>query len=406
MIAEIISIGDELLIGQTVNTNSSFIARQLTDIGISIDWITTVGDELDRIKKALSLAETRADVIITTGGLGPTHDDITKKAFSEYFDVRLILDENVLENLRARFARRKMKLTKSNQGQALVPEGASVINNPVGTAPGLLLEREKKYFLVLPGVPVEMEAITIEFIVPFLKTKNTQSIRKRTLHTAGIPESYLFERLGDVAALEKIAKIAFLPEFGRVDIRITATGTSEQECLEKIAQVEKYIRHRVDKNIWGVDEETFEKVIIDMFKQRGLTLSVAELGTRGEIISLLTRDHQPDSYFVQGVVVGAPDYFWQLFHISENELLLSDISDSKKMQKLAEIIRRRTNSDITLLVIFRPDVENNSLVIISGPGETQIGQHSFPFKPDILIQRLAATALFQLYQFLQAQKFA
>lgn len=406
MIAEIISIGDELLIGQTINTNSSDIARQLTDVGITVNWITTVGDDAENIKRILSQAETRADVIIATGGLGPTHDDITKKVFSDYFNSPLILDDVVLENLRSRFAKSNMKLTASNQAQALVPEKARVIKNSVGTAPALLFEKTKKYFFVLPGVPVEMKAIMMDFIVPFLKDKNNQIIKKRVLHTSGIPESYLFEKLGDINALEKNAKIAFLPYFGRVDVRLTAIGESEQECLEKIKKVEIFIRSKVERNIWGTDDETFEQVIINKLKQQKLKLSVVELGTRGEIISMLTNDENPDLYFNLGFVIGSFFEFKKILKIAQLDLTESEIYSASGTERLVEQVRKITNSTISLGITFNLQDKKHAIIALSSRAQTFSQQYSFPYNPEITIKRLTTAALHQLYQFLTPQKIA
>ncbi len=397
MKAEIISIGDELLIGQIANTNASFIAEKLTEIGVHINWITTIGDNEDQIFESIATAEKRSDVTVVTGGLGPTHDDITKNVFVKYFQSNLVLDEKLLQELRQRFRARKIKMVKTNEEQALVPDNATVIKNKVGTAPGLLFEKSNKYFFVLPGVPVEMKIMTENFILPLLQNKNNTVIKKRVLHFSGIPESTLFEKLGNIEQLEKQAKIAFLPHFGMIDIRLTASGESEPECLSRIKGVETTIRDKVGSFIWGVDDETIENVILNNLIKKEKTLSIIEYGTQGEIIKRLTKHQSPEKYFVQGLVFAslkrAKKYFGKsVLEIEHNNLVCEDTA-----KWFAQKIKEKTNSDLGLAILHNSQQDTTSFIALSDPSQTFCWKNAFPHKHEIAIKRLAVATLYNLY---------
>jgi len=400
MIAEIISIGDELLIGQTINTNAAFISGALTDIGFDVNWITTVGDDEHNINAALVQAQQRADVIITTGGLGPTHDDITKKVFADYFKTDMVLHKATFNRLQQRFKKRNLVLTESNIAQAMVPTTAKVLENPVGTAPALLFKRENKLFFVLPGVPVEALAIMNDVIVPHLKKINDQIILKRVLHTSGIPESYLFEQLGDIAELEKDAKIAFLPQLGRVDVRVTSRGKFEEQVREKIERVEQFIRNRVSKNIWGTDDETFDEVVAGLLKRQNKTISVAELGTRAAISSLFTRNDKPEEFFIQGLVISSAEHLKSIFNLKQLKSQPENIYSEPGVRWLAEWTRTAMNSDLALAVAFKPQIEKGTFIALSDQDQTIFSEQSYPFPPEIAIKRIESACLHFLYQYL------
>jgi nicotinamide-nucleotide amidase len=400
MKAEIISIGDELLIGQTINSNSSFIADKLTEIGVDVNWITTVGDNENQIFESIETAEKRSDVTIVTGGLGPTHDDITKNVFVKYFQSTLILDEALLRELRQRFKARKIKMVKTNDEQAMVPDNATVIENEVGTAPGLLFEKNNKFFFVLPGVPIEMKTITEDFILPFLKKKNKKVIIKRVLHFSGIPESTLFEKLGDIELLEKQAKIAFLPHFGLIDIRLTASGTDPQTCLKGIKSVEKTIREKVGSKIWGTDDDTIEGIIIDKMLENKKTISIVEYGTRGEIINKLTNNQDSEKYLIQGLVLGSLKSIETLFGQSDLIIEHDDSVSEKKAKYLAQKIKQQNSADIGLAILHNNNVETASFIALSDSNQTLCWKSIFPRKGDFAIKRLVVTTLHHLHYYI------
>ena len=300
---EIISIGDELLIGQTINTNASWMGGQLLDVGVTVQWVTTVGDNLDHLVSALKIAESRADVILMTGGLGPTHDDITKKVVTDFFGANLIVNSQVLSQVRELFERRGLPLLKVNEEQALVPDNATVIINDCGTAPGLKFSRGKLTLYVMPGVPSEMKSMMTRYVLADLKTMiNGQVTVKRVLSTTGIAESILFERLGDISELEKHVKIAFLPSFAGVKMRLMAQDTSVDRAQVRLDQAEQYIRERVEPFIFSAENLLLEEVIARDLTRAKKTLSVAESCTGGLIANKFTNISGSSLFFERGVV--------------------------------------------------------------------------------------------------------
>ncbi|MDZ7261612.1 MAG: molybdopterin-binding protein, partial [candidate division KSB1 bacterium] len=244
MTAEIISIGDEVLIGQIVNTNASYLGQRLTEAGMEVNWVTAVGDDEENLRQALENAISRARLVITTGGLGPTHDDITKKVVAQFFNSPLVFRPDILEKIKERFQKRGVAMPKINEDQAWVPDKAQIIENRLGSAVGFIFAERGKYIIVLPGVPAEMKAMMEETVLPFLQDKARDLfIKQKTLRTTGIFESALFEKISaDLPKIEKLARVAFLPKPAGVDIRLTAKNKTEKTCLNKLSQAEKKLR--------------------------------------------------------------------------------------------------------------------------------------------------------------------
>jgi nicotinamide-nucleotide amidase len=303
MIAEIVTIGDELLIGQVVNTNQAYIAAQLSLAGVGIRMMTTVGDDADAILKSFHDAWDRADIIIVTGGLGPTHDDITKKVVCTFFHTDLELDPAVREHIVRLFGARGMPWTTAAAEQAMVPKAASVLHNPLGTAPGLLFERDGKCFFVLPGVPYEMKAIVDESIIPFVRRRQgSVTVRHRTLRTTGVGESVLAHRIGPVEHFLGDAKLAFLPSPTGVRLRITLEDGNEARATGEIQRIEMFLREKIGKHVYGVEDEEIEDVLGELLTSRRLTLAVAESCTGGLITDRLTNVSGSSAYVERGVV--------------------------------------------------------------------------------------------------------
>jgi len=301
MKVELISIGDELLIGQTVNTNATYLSSHLTAIGLQVKWVTTVGDDAADLTDALSRAMQRSECVITTGGLGPTHDDITKTVVAKYFDSELVFEEQIFERLKAAFAARNIPMAESNREQAYVPDKAEIIANPVGTAPGLLFEQDGKKCIVLPGVPAELRAMCEETVFPLLKHAGS-TILLKTIRTTGIPESTLFERLGDIAEIEKYAKVAFLPKATGVDIRLTVQGDNPDQCAENVDRAAAMVRAKAGPYIYGVDDERLEEFVAKLLTEQRLTIAVAESCTGGMLAHRLTNVPGSSDYFERGFV--------------------------------------------------------------------------------------------------------
>lgn len=321
MIVEILSIGDELIEGVTVNTNATFLAQKLARIGVQVRWITAVGDEMDVMVAALRLAFDRAEVVVCTGGLGPTHDDITKKAICNLFDLKLVLNPEILAKIKARFARRGVEMAKVNEEQALIPEGVTVIENHYGTAAGILVSRDQRQMFFLPGVPFEMQHMTDDFVIPFLAEQNRgQYARALIIRTTGVPESTLFQQVGDIATLEKFGRVAFNPGFAGVDIRLTVRGSSEAECQDKLSQARAIVRDKIATAIYGYDSDTMESIIAQKLIAQNRTLATAESCTGGLIANRFTNIPGSSRFFMRGLVTYSNQAKVALLQIPESLL--------------------------------------------------------------------------------------
>ena len=346
MTAEIISIGDELLIGQIVNTNAAWMSRQLNLANVQIKYGSVVGDDGDDIRRSLDLALSRVDVVLMTGGLGPTHDDITKKVVAEYFDsAEMVTDEKVLAHVKALFQRRNIRMAPVNEEQALVPKKATVLWNDYGTAPGLLFERDRRYCAIMPGVPTEMQHLMTERVLPFLKSKTQNvTIRHLTIRTAGIGESQLFEKLSPIAELEKFCKIAFLPHFSAVDVRISVYENDAAAAERRLRAAEEYILSRVGQSVYGFDDETLESVIGRLLIEKKATLAVAESCTGGFVAHRLTNVSGSSQYFDRGIVTYSNAAKMQILGVPEEILQQYGAVSEECAKAMAEGVRRLSNT--------------------------------------------------------------
>ncbi len=300
---EVISIGDELLIGQTVNTNASWIGEQLINIGVQLAWVTTVGDSEENVRHALDIAESRSDVVLLTGGLGPTHDDVTKKIVCDYFDCNLVRNEEVLEKVKERFRKRGFDMAKVNEDQALVPDNADVMMNELGTAPGMIFRRNGKTVFVMPGVPREMKALVTNYVLPEIrKNLGGNVIRIKNLMTTGVPESTLYEQLDNLQDIEKEAKIAFLPNLYGIKLRLMVSAESETQAQEKLSRAEALLREKINTAIYSEGEVALEETIAQLLTDRGETLAVAESCTGGLVSNKLTDIPGSSTYFDRGII--------------------------------------------------------------------------------------------------------
>ena len=263
MNAYLISIGDELLIGQTINTNVAFIGSLISDINVSIIKSSVVGDNSKVILDELKNASELADIIICTGGLGPTHDDITRSVIVKYFNTELHFNDEVLNDIKSMLKRRGRDLKKSHEDQAMVPKIADVIRNENGTAPGYWIEKDNKIFVVMPGVPYEMKAMMSNYIVPKLVERIGQPkefIKKVTLQTTGLAESIIAERIGNIEELLNGAQLAFLPSQFGVRLRVTVKANDEETASNQLLEIEQKIRSKVGRYIYGRGDESLEEV--------------------------------------------------------------------------------------------------------------------------------------------------
>jgi nicotinamide-nucleotide amidase len=352
MIAEIISIGDELLIGQTLNSNQAYIAEKLNSVGVFADKMTTVGDVEERILKVFEQALAAHDVVTVTGGLGPTHDDITRACVCKFFRTELVVDQESLQNVRDFFSRRNIIPKKVNEDQALVPQGCTVIRNRRGTAPGYLFEAGGKIFIVMPGVPHEMKGMMEEFVLPMLEKRSAGSVvRHRILRTTGIAESFLAERIGDVHQLfpaDSGTTLAFLPNLRGVVLRITVKAPSALEAENRIKSVEEKIRGTVEKHIYAAGDEELEEAVGTVLAERGFTISVAESCTGGLIADRITDISGSSGYFERGVVVYSNESKIHELGVPA-ELIQQEGAVSRRVaEAMAFGIRTKSNTDIGL----------------------------------------------------------
>ncbi|HPG41357.1 MAG TPA: competence/damage-inducible protein A [bacterium] len=346
---EIISIGDELLIGQTINTNAGWMGEQLLNAGMRVQWVSTVGDEYDHLVDALKLAESRADFVLMTGGLGPTHDDITKKVISDYFKAKLILDRRVLKMVQERFKKRGIVMVKANEEQAMVPDIAEIIINKLGTAPGLIFRKGNKNFYVMPGVPFEMQAMMTEKIIPDMldRYRGAFSVRK-TLATTGIPESTLFETMGDMAKIERFARVAFLPDLAGVKIRLTAAGQDHDHARRNLEEAEKLVRSTIEKFIFADDDIKLEEAIARMLAGNRKTLAIAESCTGGLISHQFTNIPGSSLIFMGSVVCYSNAAKMTLLGVPREMLVQFGSVSEQVAGAMAEGARKRFGADYAI----------------------------------------------------------
>lgn len=379
MKAEIITIGTELLLGQIIDTNAAFIAQQLASIGFDVYKKATVGDNEVRISAAISNALQRSDVVITTGGLGPTVDDKTRDAVAMATDRELFLDENLLKDIKALFQRRGLKLGENNPLQAQIPKGSIPIPNPVGTAPGFIVKFQQSYVISLPGVPHELHHLMDHTVLPFLKKEfDIQAVIKtRVLRTAGEGESNIDRRIAEFEeSTNPTVGLAAHP--GAVDIRISAKARNEGEALQMLDEMEIQLRRCLGNMIYGTDKETIEAVVIKMLADQTLRLAVYETNTGGHLAYRLTS--------VPGGIEVVDHTFVASIHrlgelLPDHPGMGSPIS-KEISEELAEAIQKKADVDIGMAVIGDEDPEvgpynkrtGNTYIGLSD-GSTNTSQH-------------------------------
>ncbi|MFH1006020.1 MAG: competence/damage-inducible protein A [Candidatus Latescibacterota bacterium] len=355
MNTEVITIGNEILSGRIVDSNSAFIGKSLSAIGISLTWITSVGDDPKQIAHAFEDAVGRADVIIVTGGLGPTHDDRTKRVFAQFSGRRPVLDEAVLERVRERFAQRGIEMPPSNVDQAMIPEGVEVLNNQWGTAPGLHAVEADKHMFFLPGVPREMKGLMECNVLPFLKEMGCgRPILTHTLRTAGISESALYELLADLPNMDDLA---FLPGLSGVDLHLTVQGDEEVRVREHVVSMAALIRDRVGEFIYGEGNETIEANVGKALISRGWRIAVAESCTGGLIANRITDVPGSSDYFEQGIVAYSNQAKVALLGVPAEVIETHGAVSESAAEAMAVGVRTRSGANIGL-----------SVTGIAGPG--------------------------------------
>ncbi|MHB1688850.1 MAG: competence/damage-inducible protein A [Ignavibacteriaceae bacterium] len=353
MNAHIITIGDEILIGQTLNTNAAYIGEQLTKIQVDVKKSSVVGDDEEEILKEFKSCLDANDVVIVTGGLGPTHDDITRTCIVKFFHTELVKSKEVLDDVKSFLKRRGRQISKINEDQALVPKIATVIRNELGTAPGIWIEKENKIFVAMPGVPFEMHKMMESFVIPNLKEKSANldySIKMTTLQTTGIGESFLFEKLGDLNELLYGAKLAFLPSQFGVKLRITVREESEELANNKMSEIVQRIRSKAGRYIFSNEDEPLEEVVARLLKERGLTIAIAESCTGGYISNLLTNISGSSGYYERGIVSYSNASKVEILKVNEDTIAQFGAVSLEVARQMAEGIKSISGSDIGLSI--------------------------------------------------------
>jgi nicotinamide-nucleotide amidase len=349
MDAEIIAIGSELLLGQIIDTNSSYIAKSLADIGIELIQTTTVGDNLQRMKEAIQEATQRCQVVITTGGLGPTEDDLTREAVAETTKRPLVFQPHLMEQVEGLFKRRGFRMTENNRKQAYIPEGAIPIENPKGTAPGFIVEGSNWVTISIPGVPSEMEYLMGNTVIPYLRKRfdlKSEIIRYKVLRACGLGESAIGIQIKDLMKDSKNPTVGTLASIGDIKIRITAKADSPLEASALIQKMEQEIRNRLGILIYGVDDETLHGNIVKELERLNLTLSVAETFTVGIISQKLASTNSPS--FAQGVVLPLDSSQIRFLKMAEEEFNFLNKEPKKLTDLLATKARDEFKTDFGL----------------------------------------------------------
>jgi nicotinamide-nucleotide amidase len=349
MNAEVIAIGSELLLGQIVDTNSSFIAKRLAENGIELIQTTTVGDDLQRIKEVIKEAINRSQIVITTGGIGPTEDDLTREAIAEVTGRPLIFQPHLMEQIEALFNKRGFRMSESNRKQAYIPEEAIPIENPKGTAPGFIVETSNGAIISIPGVPMEMEYLMENTVIPFIRKQFKlmhQVIQYKVLRACGLGESAIGQQIKDLMKGSQNPTIGTLASMGDIKIRITAKADHPEEASNLIQKMEQEIRNRLGILIYGVDNETLQGNIVRELEKINLTLSVVETFTGGIISQKLASTGSVS--FVQGMVLSSDTSQRQFSNLSINEFK-SLKEDSKRFTDLlAQRARNEFKTDFGL----------------------------------------------------------
>lgn len=384
MQAEIITTGSELLLGELVDTNSAFIARRLRSIGLNLYYKAAVGDNIERMAEALHQALTRSDVIITTGGLGPTVDDVTRQAVAQATGRPLVFRQELLDQIAARFRGYGVPMSENNRQQALVPEGAVAIENPVGTAPSFLVEHQGHIIISLPGVPREMEYLMDHAVLPALRARFALDhvIVVRNVHIIGMGESRIDAAIADFERQDN-PTVGLSAHPGQTDVRITARAANEEAARASIAPIEKQVRELLPHNAYGADDETIEAVVIRLLAARGASLLTVEQGTGGQLAGRLASIPDAAGVFHHGLVLpslGAP------------------------VEKAAEVVRQSSNVDLVLgVAVGQTTGEGDTLQIsmaLATPQSTQTQVRGFAGHPKLAAEWGATSGLGLLWRYL------
>ena len=342
---ELVSIGSELLLGQIVDTNSAWISQRLAEAGANIYYKTTVGDNMRRMVEVLTQAVERADVVITGGGIGPTKDDLTREAAAEVFGVDVVTHDPSLQDLRDRYQKRGFIITKNNERQAQIPEGAIVVKNPNGTAPAFIMEGERATMIALPGVPFEMKWLMTNEVIPYLRRRFnlSETIHYRVLKVIDMGESAVDDKIGHLIADSENPTVGVLARPGQVDVRVASRAPSMDDALKMIEPMEQQVRGILGHNVFGVDDETIESVVGAMLATRLANVAVYEDLSGGAVAEVM-RTTACDR-FVEAQVANTTEARLRLLDVKQ-----SDSTGMRHAIALARAMRDRSGATYGIAV--------------------------------------------------------
>ncbi|GAA5097994.1 competence/damage-inducible protein A [Chryseobacterium ginsengisoli] len=364
--AVLITIGDEILSGNTVDTNSNFIATELKNIGIKVSQIFTISDEIDTIKKTIQSAFEVGNLIITTGGLGPTRDDKTKKAIAEFFNDEIALDEVTFDHLKNYMEKRgRLEILERNREQAFVPTKSKVFQNHFGTAPCMMMEQDGKLLFSLPGVPYEVKPLIKDQIVPYLQEKfSLHYISTRIVSVVGIPESILADMIEDwELALPKNLALSYLPVGTRVKLRLTATGENETILQQQLEEEIQKLLPLIKDNVIATSEDKIEKILAEILTERKLTISTAESCTGGELAKMITSVSGSSKYFLGGMIAYATEKKIDILKVKKETVEEFTVVSEQVASEMAKGCQKLFNTNISL-----------STTGVAGPGKGEDGK--------------------------------
>ncbi|MFA6696884.1 MAG: competence/damage-inducible protein A [Clostridiales bacterium] len=357
MKAEIISIGTELLLGHILNTNAQFLSQQLSILGIDLYFQTSVGDNRERLMQALDIAFNRADIVITTGGLGPTDDDLTRQTIADFFNINLSLHNESLGQIKDYLKKRNRPFTPNNYSQAMFPEEALILPNDNGTAPGFMLKRDKHLFISFPGPPNELKPMFLNHVKDKLMGLSNEIIYSWLVKTYGVGESQLEEILKDLFTSQSNPTLASLVAGGYVNIRITAKAMNEQDAYSLMEPMLKTIKSRLGDAVFGYNDDSLESVVVSLLKEKGYRLAVAESCTGGKVSDLITKVAGASEVFMEGLVTYSNEAKIKRLKVKEETIKQFGAVSQQTAMEMAEGVRRELDTDIGI-----------STTGIAGPG--------------------------------------
>ena len=413
MTATIITIGDELLIGQVIDTNSAWMAQLLNQTGISVLRRIAVGDNQQEIISELKECELISDLILITGGLGPTKDDITKETLNRFFGSRLVRNEEILLFVKSFFEKLNRPMPPANEAQADLPDNCIPIKNHFGTAPGMWFNKNGKIFVAMPGVPFEMKPMMTDWVIPQIKKHfDLPTIIHRTIHTQGLGESFLSEKIKDIEeTLPSIIKLAYLPHYSIVRLRLSGISSNEKELSEIIAHTEKQIHERIGEYIFGYDDTSIEKEIGNSLRLKNKTMSTAESCTGGLVAHKICLVPGASDYFAGSVVSYSYELKETILGVEKKILETFGAVSEETVRAMITGVLRQTGSDYAIAISGiagpgggTPEKPVGTVWIAVGNNEQTISKRfQFARTREIIMEYTAITSLAMFWRFINGK---